>query len=118
MLLIAALNLSLELMSGYGKRSMSGASVDVQSRQGTDNALLRRRTMIIFLWILGFLMGIWLLGFSLSIPLFVFLYLKVYSKEEWMLALLLAGAAWLLFFGLFDRLLHLPFPEGILFTLL
>lgn len=119
MLLIGTLNVALEWMRGHARESPSSAtSVDVKSNLGIDNAIVRRRTITIFFWIVGFLIGIWLLGFSLSIPLFVFLYLRVYSKEGWALSLILASAAWLLFFGLFDRLLHLPFPEGILFSLL
>jgi hypothetical protein len=48
------------------------------------------------------------------VPLVVFLYLKVQSKERWPLSIALSAGAWLFFYGLFDRLLHLPFPDGVL----
>ncbi len=115
MLALALVHLVLELKGAAKKKSPGDAPVDFQFGQSMDSTLARSRTLNIFFWILGFLMGIWLLGFSLSIPFMVFLYLKVQSRERWILSLLLTGAAWLLFWGLFDRLLHLPFPDGQLF---
>jgi hypothetical protein len=76
----------------------------------------RRRTVNIFSWILGFFIGVWLLGFSITIPLLVFSYLKIQSGEKWAISLFLTAVAWLVFYGLFVRLLTLPFPEGLIFT--
>jgi hypothetical protein len=50
------------------------------------------------------------------VPLIVFLYLKVQSRESWLLSVTLAVFAWLFFYGLFDRLLHIPFPDGEIFN--
>ena len=50
-------------------------------------------------------------------PLFVFLYLKLAGKEGWVLSLSMTALSWLTMEGLFNRLLHLPFPEGWLFSL-
>jgi len=99
-------------------RQPSDAPVDFQFTRGIAPALARRRALNIFSWIFGFFVGIWLLGFAIAIPGFVFLYLKVQSGEGWGRSLVLTGAAWLIFWGLFDRLLHLPFPEGMVFSLL
>lgn len=118
MLVVGLINFAFELTGLASKKGSSSSSApDVQSSQADDTGYVLRRTIGTFSWIFGFFGGIWLLGFSLSIPLFVFLYLKVYSGEGWVLSLGLASAAWLLFFGLFDRLLHLPFPEGMIFAL-
>jgi hypothetical protein len=92
--------------------------VDIQFTQEVDPALARRRALDIFAWIFGFFGGIWAFGFTLAIPVFVFVYLKVRSGEGWLFAAALAGIAWLAFWGLFERLLSLPFPEGALFALL
>jgi len=67
-------------------------------------------------WILGFFAAIVLLGFPLAVPLFVFLYLKLQGKEGWVFCAVFTAAVWLFFYGLFDRLLHLPFPAGWLIT--
>lgn len=112
MIFLAIVHLVLDLRGKSRKASSSDAPVDFQFTQTTDSALTQRRTINIMSWIFGFLISIWLLGFSLSVPLFVFLYLKVQSREGWILSLLLTGAAWLFFWGIFDRLLHLPFPDG------
>lgn len=63
-------------------------------------------------WILGFFAAIVLLGFPVAVPVFVFLYLKLQGREGWIFSLAFAAAAWGFFYGLFDRLLHLPFPQG------
>lgn len=75
-----------------------------------------RRTAVASGWILGFFAAIVLLGFPVAVPLFVFLYLKLQGKEGWVFSALFTAAVWLFFYGLFDRLLHLPFPAGWLVT--
>ena len=63
-------------------------------------------------WMLGFFAAIALLGFPIAVPLFLFLYLKVQGGEGWMLSTVLTAGVFAVFYGLFDRLLHLPFPQG------
>lgn len=99
-----------------GKESKERA-MDIELAQHVEPALARRRTAIIFAWIYGFFLAIFLAGFYLTVPLLVFLYLKFQGREGWVLSLLLTALAWLFFYGLFDRLLHLPFPQGWLFYL-
>jgi hypothetical protein len=71
-----------------------------------------RRTALAAAWIVGFFAAILLFGFPLAVPLFVFLYLKVQANESWTLSAATTALAWGIFYGLFDRLLHLPFPAG------
>ena len=90
----------------------SNTPMDFQFTKGIDPALARRRALNLFAWILGFFVAIWLFGFHITIPAFVFLYLKVQSNEKWLLSIALTAGAWFLFWGLFDWLLRLPFPDG------
>jgi hypothetical protein len=99
------------------KPSDQGPS-DFRFSQGLDAALVRKRTLSTFAWLFATLVSIWLFGFFIALPLVVFLYAKVQSGEPWILSLALAGVCWLMLVGLFDRVLHLPFPEGIVFGLL
>ena len=46
------------------------------------------------------------------IPLMVFTYLKIQSDESWPLSIGLTAAAWFSFWGLFVKVLNLPFPDG------
>ena len=63
-------------------------------------------------WIVGFFAAIVLFGFTLAVPLFVFLYLRLQANEGWVISAVFTAAVWTFFYGLFDRLLHLPFPAG------
>jgi hypothetical protein len=42
----------------------------------------------------------------------VFSYLKLQAKEGWLLSTVYTALLWAAFYGLFDILLHLPFPAG------
>jgi len=76
----------------------------------------RRRSLLAAAWILGFLASVVLLGFPIAVPLFVLLYLKLQGRERWGISIAITLGTWTLFYGLFDRLLHLPFPAGWLFS--
>ena len=94
---------------GSGAR---GQAMDFQLSEHLPTEVVLRRTLAIFSWILGFFFAILLLGFPIAVPLFVFVYLKVQARAGWMLSSVLTFAAWGFFYGLFNRLLHLPFPAG------
>jgi len=116
LLVLAAAEFILSLR-GVQERAGNQA-MDIELSEDVEPGLALRRTVGIFTWILGFFLAIVLLGFPFAIPLFVLVYLKGPAKERWTLALVLAGFAWLAFYGLFIRLLHLPFGEGLLFRVL
>jgi hypothetical protein len=90
---------------------------DFQIAGDLPEAEVLRRSAAAAGWIFAFFAAILLLGFSISVPLFVFLYLKLQGRESWTLSIGFAAAAWGFFYGLFDRLLHLPFPQGWLIGL-
>lgn len=116
MIILAAIQVILDLRGIERKADSDNAPVDFQMSQSVDPQVAYRRTVEIFAWIVGFFLSIWLLGFSISIPLFVFSYLKIRSHESWAVSITLTAAAWLAFYGLFVRLLNLPFPDGLVFA--
>ncbi len=77
-----------------------------------SQALANKRTVRISVWIFGYFLLIWLLGFSLGGVLCVFLQLKFGSREKWLLSIILTFIAWAVVYGVFDRILHVPFPVG------
>jgi hypothetical protein len=100
-------------LSAFGtEKQREGHAVDFELTTDIDPLVARRRTLGIVGWILGFFILILLVGFPVGIPLFVFLYLKLAGKEKWGLALVLTVLSWLVMEGLFDQLLHIPFPDG------
>lgn len=79
--------------------------------------IIKRRTFSIFCWIGGFFFSIWLLGFRFGLPISTFLILKFGYKEKWLLSLILSIFALVFIYGLFEKVLSVPFPQGKLFTL-
>ena len=116
MLILAIVQVILELKGVKAKQSSDATPMDYQFSKVTDPVLARKRTITMFSWLVGFFFGIWLLGFPIAIALMMFTYLKFQGGESWVLSITLTIVAWLFFYGLFVRLLHLPFPEGLLIT--
>jgi hypothetical protein len=94
-----------------------GGAVDFEFSSDVDPIIARNRTLLLFLWVLGFFALILLIGFLWAVPIFVFLYLKLAGKEGWVLTISLTACSWLFMEGLFDRLLHIPFSRGWLLSL-
>ena len=116
MVILALVQVILDL-KGVERKQQDAAPVDFQFAQTTvDPAVAKRRAITMFAWFFGFFFAIWLLGFSLTIPLMVFGYMYIQSKEKLWLTLTLTAIAWLFFWSLFVKLLTLPFPDGMIFT--
>ena len=72
------------------------------------------------LWAIGYLyyrlcrrwpIAGWLgLGFLVALPLFVFLYVKLYGGG-WLTAILLTAVTWGFLYGVYDNLLSVPWPK-------
>src|SRR6185503_21371833 len=77
-----------------------------------EPAVVRRRAFSIVAWILGFFLAIWVLGFPIAVPVACFLYFRFAGGEKWSVSIPLSLVAGVIFYGLFDYFLHLPFPEG------
>jgi hypothetical protein len=110
---LALVQLGMHLVGVNNRRSESNpasAAAELPRRE----AYLR--TVKICGWNIGYCVAVWLLGFSLSIALMTFLYLKLDAREKWPITVALTSGAWLFFYALFDYLLNVPFPAGLLFS--
>jgi cytochrome b561 len=116
MLLLACVQVILDLRGYKPKETSDGAPMDFQFTQAIEPAEARKRAITMFAWLLGFFLLVWLLGFEYGIPLTVFGYLKIQSNESWVLSIILTVLAFGFFWLLFVKLLTLPFPEGLLFS--
>ena len=54
-------------------------------------------------------------GSHLAGAVFVFAYLRLQAREGWLLSIVYTALLWGAFYGLFDQMLHLPFPAGWVF---
>lgn len=102
------------VLSLFGRKEIAEkqAAVDFKLSEDIDQALVIRRTSLIFIWIISFFLMILLLGFPIAIPLMVFLYLKLQGREGWGVSLFLTALSGVFFYGLFVWLLDIPFQEG------
>lgn len=87
-------------------------AMDFQLSTHLPQKIMLQRTLVAVGWIVGFFAAIVLAGFPIAVPLFVFLYLRIQGREGWVFCSVFTVAVWVFFYGLFDQLLHLPFPDG------
>lgn len=119
MVVLALIQVFLDLKGVKAKESADGAPptpMDFQFTKDIDAVTAKKRAIIMFVWLFGFFGLIYLLGFSIAIPLMMFAYFKFQGGESWVLSIALTVIAWFFFYGLFVKLLTLPFPEGLIIT--
>ena len=97
-------------LSGTGKKASSTPLAEIGSDLPVE--VVNRRTAGIFSWIVGYFVAIWLLGFSVGVPLCTFIHLKIFGREKWPITLVYTASAWAMIYGIFDLVLHVPFPPG------
>jgi hypothetical protein len=112
--IIVAIQLAYE---GFGGgETAAGPAVDVEFTADVPSDVARRRAIVTFLWIGGFVLLVYLVGFPLGVPIFVFSYLGLQGRVGWPVAVALTLAAWLFFYGVFQQTLRLRFEEGLIQT--
>lgn len=84
------------------------------SRRPEESPPPAAAALAVLAWMAGFIVLVLLIGFPLTVPVFIFGYLLIASREPWPLSLALAAAAWGAFYFLFQKLLHFPFEAGLL----
>ena len=116
LLVLALIQLVMEIL---GKaEAAEGPAVDLEFSADVPSEVALLRVIGAFLWVAGFILLVYLLGFPLAVPIFMFTYLSTQSGVGVLLSLGLTGATWLFFYGLFQRLVHLSFEDGLIQTLL
>ena len=102
----------------YGMKKRPSSLPDVgEVHVEIEPQVARQRTISIILWTIGFFVAIWLLGFSYAVPLTILLYLK-FAGENWFMTASVTFFSWLFYWSLFEKMLNVPFPEGLLIALL
>jgi hypothetical protein len=64
----------------------------------------------IWAWLWGLFFAIHLIGFPIALPLFVFLYVKLYGGS-WLTTIILTAVTWGFLYGIYDYLLSVPWPK-------
>jgi Tripartite tricarboxylate transporter TctB family len=93
-----------------------GAAMDVDFSTDIAPEVVRHRVLSIFGWIIAFIALVYLIGFPLTVPLFIFLYLKFQSEVGWLGTVVITAATWGCFYLLFQSLVHIQFESGAIQT--
>jgi putative tricarboxylic transport membrane protein len=116
MLLLCLVQLVLTLMRKETSSHVATmGDFEAAAEPELPSTLANQRTARISFWIICYFIAIWLLGFPYAVPIMIFAYLKFGASEKWPISLILTAAGWGLFYLLFDRSLHIPFPPGQIF---
>ena len=114
LLMLAAAQLLLIL---FGKEETNeGGAMDVEFSTDVEPEIVRRRVLGIFAWIIAFIALVYLLGFPITVPLFIFLYLKFQSEVTWLWTIVVTAITWGCFHLLFQSLVHIQFETGAIET--
>lgn len=114
-LVLALIQLILDFYeSTRPKKSEVADTGDLQVDWSIDARLVGRRAANFFGWLLGLFFATWVFGFFISLLLFTFLYLKLQAKEGWLLSSGLTLGTFVFSVGLFDLILHVPWPDPLL----
>lgn len=93
-------------------KPMASEHANTEAPDEVAPAVAYRRTASAAAWTIGFFVMIVLLGFLIAVPLLVFLYLWFQGRDSWLFTLAFTAGVWAFFYGVFDLVLHLPFPAG------
>lgn len=111
LLVLTLLHLYLEMFGA--PETSKGPALETEFSNEVAPEIARRRVITIFSWMAGFVLLVYLLGFPLTVPLFVFFYLKIQSRVDSTRSILLTAITWVLFYGLFQRLVRIQFEAGV-----
>lgn len=114
--LIAQLGIDLRRTKQPGTWEEVLETADLPVDRSIPLQIVFSRGMNFLGWFLGLFVGIWLIGFQVALPLFLILYLLTQAQSGWLLSLGVAGSVMIVQFVLFDRLLQIAWPKGILIS--
>jgi len=111
-LLLCFLQLGLDLFRTQSDKSPAGM-MDLPVDRSVPVSVVVKRAVNIFGWIFGLFFSIWLIGFIISVPLFLVLYLWIQARESWRVTLTYSVAMFVFLIGVFEMVLHIPWPPGV-----
>jgi hypothetical protein len=110
LLILVLIHLYLE---SFGAPEVSkGPAVEADFSGEVSQDVARRRVVTIFAWIAAFILCVYLIGFPLTVPLFIFFFLKLQSEVSGLHSAGLTAITWGFFYLLFERLVHIQFEAG------
>jgi len=94
--------------------SAFGAGSAAAEEEEIPVAVVRRRTMEMVAWIIGFALAVTLFGFRLGAAIITLAFMRVGAHERWKTVAIITVATYLSFFLIFDWGLNTPLPPGLI----
>ncbi|HUF43483.1 MAG TPA: tripartite tricarboxylate transporter permease [Verrucomicrobiae bacterium] len=88
-------------------------AMDLPVDRSVPVAIVVKRAVNAFGWVLGVFAAIWIVGFVVAVPLFVFVYLSLQAREKIWISTAYAVGILTLIIGVFHLILSVPWPEGL-----
>jgi len=84
---------------------------------GPGRATVLLRAALFFGWFLAFLASMAVIGLIPTVPLIVIAFMRVEGREPWRLCLGYAAGVTAMIYIIFDRIIHIPWPDTLVGTL-
>jgi TctA family transporter len=89
--------------------------MDIASKTGhLPGGTILLRGFVFFGWMVAFLCSMATIGLIPTVPVFVIAYMRLEGPEKWRHAIVMAAIMTTLIYGVFDRLLSLPWPPTLI----
>jgi len=88
-------------------------AMDLPVDRSVPIAVVVKRAINSFGWVLGLFAAIWIVGFVVAVPLFIFLYLIWQAREKLWISTAYCVSMLVFIVGVFHLILNVPWPEGL-----
>jgi TctA family transporter len=107
------------LFSGRGHMeaadvSHRGIHMDLTADDGHGALKVMARGAVFFGWIIGFIISMALIGLIPTVPLVIIAFMRLEGRERWPLTLIYAAVMTVGVYVIFDRIIHVPWPNTVL----
>ncbi|SPB13234.1 hypothetical protein NOV72_00531 [Caballeronia novacaledonica] len=94
----------------------AGIHMDVAADHGEklSNKVTLTRAARFFGWFVAFLACMSVIGMIPTVPLMIVAYMRIEGRESWRLSLILAACVTVFLYLVFDRIIHIPWPDSFL----
>jgi hypothetical protein len=88
---------------------------DLEAPPKGSDAVYAKKEAVIILWLVGLTAAMYLIGFLLAIPLYMFLFLLLFARENWKLSLGMSVGVFAVIYLIFVKVLNVHVHGGLLF---
>ena len=106
---VLLISFSPRLAAWYEKVEEAAETADVEKSRKE-----RKKELYVIGLLIGCMVCIYLLGFQVGTPLFLFVFLKFWEKESWLLSIIVSGVVTVVVCFGFYYLLRVPLHTGII----